>query len=104
LDGLSGQKPFFKSDTIPVGWAKGISAPVTALSLDTVVVISADIPEEVAYNITKAMFEHKKELEDVQPQWKIVTKETAIKDLPVKLHPGAEKYYKEKGFPISYLK
>lgn len=103
LEKINTANPYYTIGEIPVGYIKGLDKPVPTLSIGTVIAIRQDLPEDLVYNITKAMFEHKNELDAIQPQWKLTTKETAAKNIPMPLHPGAEKYYKEAGFPISIL-
>lgn len=104
LEKINKTKPYYLIREIPVGWAKGITKPVAALAVGTTVCIKSDLPDDFVYQIAKTIFEQKKELDAIHPQWKMTNKETVAVDLPVPLHPGAEKYYKEIGAPISYLK
>jgi len=100
---ISQGKPYYLNSQIKAGWVKGVDKPIKALAVGTTICIKADMPDEIVYNICKAMFEHKNELDAIHPQWKRSTKETVAIDLPVPLHPGAEKYYKEIGAPIKYI-
>lgn len=104
LEKINKEKPYYLIRDIPVGWAKGIDKPVPALAVGTTICIKSDLPDDLVYQIAKIMFDHKSELDSIHPQWKMTTKETVATELPVPLHPGAEKYYKEIGAPISYLK
>lgn len=100
---IQGEKPYYAADIIPKGWVDGLEEDIPALSLASVINITADVPDDVVYEITKAIFEHKEELESIHGQWKLITKETAAVGVPTPLHPGAEKYYNENGFPIMVL-
>ena len=104
LEKINKEKPYYLIREIAPGWAKGIDKPVPVLAVGTTVCIKSDLPDDFVYQIAKTIFEQKKELDSIHPQWKMTTKETVAIDLPVPLHPGAEKYYKEIGAPISYLK
>ena len=64
---------------------------------------SDTMDEELVYNITKSMFEHKDELDAIHAAWKDTNEKTAAVNCPFPLHPGAERYYKEAGFEISIL-
>ncbi|MCL6447994.1 MAG: TAXI family TRAP transporter solute-binding subunit [Armatimonadetes bacterium] len=103
LQKINKEKPYYLIRDIPPGWVKGLNERVKALAVGTTICVKADLKDELVYNICKAMFEHKNELDAVHPQWKQTTKETVALDLPVPLHPGAEKYYKEIGAPIRYI-
>lgn len=104
LNKINSEKQYYLNRKIPPGWVKGLEQPVNALAVGTTICVKADLPDDLVYNISKAILEHKKELDAIHPQWKLTTKETVALDLPVPLHPGAEKYYKEIGAPIQYLK
>ena len=49
------------------------------------------------YGLVKAIIEHNDEFADVHPSGKQYNLENAAKSLIIPIHPGAEKYYKEKG-------
>jgi len=104
LEKLHNERPYYLLRKIPVGWVKGIDKPILALAVGTTICVKSDLPDELVYRIVKTLFDNKSELDSIHPQWKMTTKETAATDLPVPLHPGAEKYYKEMKIPINYLK
>ncbi len=56
-----------------------------------------DLPVEVVYNFTKAIYENQSELVAVHKAASYIKKESAVDGLTVPLHPGAEKYFKEIG-------
>ena len=57
----------------------------------------ADMPEDVAYKFVKAIFENRDEWKDAHSSCAEQTLETAAMGISVPMHPGAIKYYKEKG-------
>jgi uncharacterized protein len=59
------------------------------------------VDEEVVYQVTKAIWENLGTLHEVA-QWmpSTITKETALQIIPGRLHPGAERYYREMGWEI----
>lgn len=60
-------------------------------------VTSADVPEDVVYNVAKALFENQKTLVDVHQVMQAFTPENAAANPPVPMHPGAERYFREVG-------
>ena len=62
--------------------------------------VNADVPEEHVYLLTKTMFENLPFLQAIHPATKAMAVEKAMAGLPVPLHPGAAKYYKEVGLDI----
>ena len=53
--------------------------------------------EDVAYEMTKQLFENLQALAAAHKAAEGIKLETALKGMPVPLHPGAERFYKEKG-------
>ena len=87
----------FEAAEIPAGTYEGQDAAVPTLAITNILVTSADVDEELVYQMTKQMFEHLDELQTAHPAAKAIDPKTAAKNLPVPLHPGAERYYKEAG-------
>jgi TRAP transporter TAXI family solute receptor len=62
-------------------------------------VISAKVPEERVYQMTKAVFESLGDLAGVHPAFGRVSKDTVLNGFGAPLHPGALRYYREIGVP-----
>ena len=60
-------------------------------------VVRNDMPEDVAYDITKTMWDNIAEVNATSPALSLITLDGATDSLSVGLHPGAMKYFKEKG-------
>ncbi len=87
--------------TIPKDTYKGVDYDVTALGLVSVLVAREDLEEEVAYMMVKTVLENLDELAKIKPQAaKQIKLETALRGCKIPVHPGAMKYYKEKGIKI----
>jgi hypothetical protein len=86
--------PFLSKAIIPAKTYKGVDKDTQTVSVQTLVVCRADLPDEAAYNIVKTVFEHKKELEQMHSSFRETTLENATPTV-VPLHPGAIKYFKE---------
>ena len=82
---------------IPAGTYDGQSEDVNTAAITNILVTSADLDEETVYQMTKAMFENLDEMVAAHAAAKAISIDTATKGLPIPLHPGAERYYKEKG-------
>jgi len=59
--------------------------------------VNKDLPEETAYTVIKALLENHQELFPVHKDFYGWTPERAVKDIGMPYHPGAIRYYKEKG-------
>lgn len=86
--------------TIPANTFKGQDAPVQTVGFSTVVFVNSEMPENVAYALTKALNENKPALEQGHKALKVFNPEKAWEPAKVgmPLHPGAIRYYKEKGW------
>jgi hypothetical protein len=60
-------------------------------------VTRSDLSADIVYGMTKAMFEHLDELVAAHSAAKGIRLDRALLGMPIPLHPGAERYYKEKG-------
>ncbi len=94
---LKEKYPFYTQYTIPAGTYKGLDKDVKSVAVMAMLATRDDIPEDVIYNVTKAIFEHTDELVEAHQRAKDITLETALDGMSIPLHPGAEKFYKEKG-------
>lgn len=65
---------------------------VTAANL---LVVREDLPEEMAFQLTRGLFEHQPELESAHPEARRLNARAAIATYPVRLHPGAARWYRE---------
>jgi TRAP transporter TAXI family solute receptor len=83
--------------TIPAGTYKGQDGDVKAAAVVNYLVTRADLPDELVYQLTKQTFENLPQLSAAHAAAKDIKLEAAAKGMPLPLHPGAEKYLKEKG-------
>ena len=79
---------------------KGAGNDIPTISVWNVVICSADLGEEFVYNLVKAVFDHQDFLTRIHPFAKYTTPENALNTSPIPFHPGAVKFYKEKGYAI----
>lgn len=107
--------PFYAKVTIPAGTYRGQDVAVNTVAVMAQWVVDAAIPEDIVYQLTVALWEKgthvlrkKGDMADEAPsaasimglvhaKGKDVTLETALDGMAIPLHPGAAKYYKEKG-------
>ena len=100
LKKLNKEHPFFVASKIPAKTYKGIDNDVQTPAVMAILVTSDRVPDEVIYKFTKAMFENIKDVHAAHAKAKEITLKTALDGLTVPLHPGAAKYYKEKGMKV----
>jgi len=96
---INGIIPYYVASMIPAGTYENITYDVPTVAVNGQLVTSIDQPADLVYNITKALWNKnsRKLLDKGHPKGKVVRLETALKGVLIPLHPGAEKFYKEKG-------
>lgn len=88
--------PYTKG-VIPKDTYKGQDADVQTATIPNYLVTRADLPVDLIYNMTKAVFESTAELAAAHSAAAGINLQRALDGMPVTLHPGAAKYFKEKG-------
>jgi TRAP transporter TAXI family solute receptor len=94
---ISENFPFLVQDNLPAGTYNGIDQETKCVAVQAALVASKDVSEDVVYELLKAMFDNKSELEAAHAKFQNLDPEHAVSGASVTLHPGAEKYYKEIG-------
>ena len=96
--GLISEFPFYGPVDIPKGAYTSTTEPVTTFGGYATIVTSAKVPDDVVYEVVRAVFENLDDFKALHPAYSILTPEGMIKNgISAPLHPGAVKYYKEKG-------
>lgn len=99
IDKLVADNPFYAYATIPGGMYKGNPDDVKTFGVKATFVTSADVPDETVYQVVKAVFDNFDRFKGLHPAFATLKEEDMVKDgLSAPLHPGAEKYYKERGW------
>ena len=87
----------YAATTVPANTYKGQTADVPTVAVANVLVTTDKVSADTVYQMTKLMFENLDTLAAAHASAKEIKLETALKGMPIPLHPGAEKYYREKG-------
>ena len=72
-------------------------ADIPVVAVANLLVVSDQMPEPLAYDITRLLFEKQQELAVIHPQARDLSLETATEGSPIPFHPGAIRYYRERG-------
>lgn len=97
IDALRKKQPYYAQVTLPPGTYKGQTQPVQTLAVMAIWATNDSLPEQTAYEVTKALYENTETLGQVHPKGKEISLKTALLSVSIPLHPGAERYYREKG-------
>lgn len=85
------------SAKIPAGTYTGMNEDVDSAAVINVLVTHSGVSDDIAYGMTKLLFDNLNELTAAHAAAKGISLENAIRSMPVPLHPGAERFYKEAG-------
>lgn len=89
--------PYYYGGIIPANAYPGVGVDVPCLRWIGLVVCHEDLPTDLVYGITKAVFSHIDEMHAIHKMARYMSLEHATEGMSIPLHPGAEKYFKEKG-------
>ena len=93
-------EPVFAPYTLRAGTYDKQDSDVLTISIPNVLVVHADMSDDLAYAITKVLFEKTDELIAIHPAANDTTVEFSLTSTPVPLHPGALRYYEEIGASV----
>jgi len=90
--------PGYHKATIPAGMYKGVDREVQTIAADTVWIVEKDVPDELVYKMTKAAYSDEgiKISSAVHKSTAEMKSGNPSEDMPIPLHPGAIKYWKER--------
>lgn len=91
--------PMFVPLTIPAGTYKGVDKDVPTVGMLAIWACRNDLPEDLVYEMVKAIYspEGLAYLRKVHAAAQSITREDAAKNMPIPIHPGAMKFFKEAG-------
>jgi TRAP transporter TAXI family solute receptor len=89
--------PAYIAATIPANTYKGQTTDVQTAAVQNFLVTHEGVPTDVVYGMTKALWTNLDQLVAAHAAAKAIQLKNALNGMPVPLHPGAEKYYKEVG-------
>ena len=89
--------PAYQTAVIPAKTYEGQTSEVQTVAIQNFLVTHEGVPADTIYRMTKSMWENLDQLYAAHAAAKAMKKEDAVKGMPLPLHPGAEKYYKEAG-------
>ena len=98
IEKLVNDKPYYRSAMIPAGMYNN-DRDIQTFGVGATFVSSADVDDKVVYTVVKAVFENFGDFKKLHPAFANLKEKEMISDsLSAPLHPGAAKYYKERGW------
>ncbi|MBP1931296.1 TAXI family TRAP transporter solute-binding subunit [Ammoniphilus resinae] len=90
---------FYTDSVIKAGTYDGQTEDIPSIGLPSGIIANKNVPEEVAYEFTKAVFENLEDVKSYHAAARSASLELAAK-MPIPMHPGAKKYFEEKGIKV----
>ena len=99
IESLAEKIPGWVPVEYPGGRYKGQDESVTVAAGLCGIAASKDLPDDIVYNITKALYDFRQEIADGYPcyTYMVENDKNLLKGIPIPLHPGAERFWREKG-------
>lgn len=94
------QDPAYFIGEIPAGTYRGMKVPVTAAGMAYTTVCGPFLSEDFMYKATKAVFENLDFIVSASANFKQTKLANVYKGMPIPVHPGAARYYKEHGVAL----
>ncbi|HLR80723.1 MAG TPA: TAXI family TRAP transporter solute-binding subunit [Bacillota bacterium] len=94
VDELIEKYPYYASDMIEEG-TYGLEKDVPTVAVLAMLAVTEELSEDTVYDITSAIYENADQMSHAKAEF--ITLENALDGIGIDLHPGAEKYFKEKG-------
>ena len=95
IDALIAKYPYYTKTVIPAGTYAGVDVETPAVSVMAMLVASDKVDNQMGYDIVKALFGNLDRIKAAHSVGKLITKEGAMKGMPIQMNAGAEKYFKE---------
>ncbi|MGN1015609.1 MAG: TAXI family TRAP transporter solute-binding subunit [Faecousia sp.] len=97
---LMADNSFYTSYSIPAGTYPGQDADVVTVTVKATLIVSADAKDDDVYNLTKAIFDNVDAIAAENGKGKELSVENATSGMAAPFHPGAAKYFAEKGVTV----
>ncbi len=89
--------PAYQPASIPANTYEGMTADTPTVAVPNFLVTAEGVPDDLVYQMTKTFYEQLDTLKSAHNAAKTIELANALKGMPVPVHPGAERYYKEVG-------
>lgn len=94
---LQETQPYYVNAILKGGTYKGQDDDVETLAVRAIWATHEEVSDDIIYAVTKALYENTEDLGKVHPKGKEISLERALESVSIPFHPGAERYYQEKG-------
>lgn len=100
LNKLAKEHPYFVPSTIPAGTYTGIDTVINTPAVMAILITNDNVSEAAMYEFTKELYANISDVHAAHAMARDIKLQTALDGLTIPLHPGAAKFYKEKGMKL----
>jgi len=95
VEKLTKDYPYYTKIVIPAGTYSGVNEDINTVAVQAMLAVRSDMDEELAYNLVKTMYDNLDRIKAAHAVGELIKPETGTEGMPIKLHPGAQKYFDE---------
>lgn len=95
-DALIKKYPFYAKQLVKANTYPGQTADLATVAVKAMLVVPENLDVDTVYNMTKAIYANTDRLKAAHKLGEGITKESALEGMPITVHPGADKFFKEK--------
>jgi TRAP transporter TAXI family solute receptor len=96
-EALRAKYPFYTVEKVAANTYRGQDREVVTPAVRAMLVARRDLPDDLVYRFTRAIFDHLPQFHAAHPAARNLNLPTALSGMPIPLHPGAEKFFRERG-------
>lgn len=97
LGEIIGANPGYIRGAITAGAYEGVDQDIPTLGIVTSMIVNKELPDDLVYNMMSVFWDNHAAFSEVKKVWNSVALENALNGAAIPIHPGAARYYEEKG-------
>lgn len=97
---IDGGRGLWQRAVIPSGTYTGQNSDILTIGTPNILAVRADVDEDIVYQITRTIFEELEYLHGLHDTTRQISLDNAVRGLPLAVHEGAARYFKEKGVDL----
>ena len=101
VDKLLESSEYYQKATIPAGTYSGMDTDTVTVAVSAVIIVADSVSEDAVYTLVADIFDNAADLVDTHAKYAELSVENGASITSVPYHPGAAKYFKEKGFEVA---
>ena len=95
INKLQDKYPFYTKINIPAGTYSGLDETVQTVTVQAMLISNKNVDEDLIYNLTKSLFNNLNKLGQIHAKGKNIKLHTALLGMPIELHNGAQRFFRE---------